>query len=295
MPAESPSTARRRTRSGHSPRRRPARYPATARPRPGHCRATDRRRPLRRRPCQLRAPQLPVRPASGGPRPGALVAAGRSRGARFAAAASGPRAPRPAGAAHGGRDCPPPAPPGARVADQPSWRSHHAHLSTRGSRGVRFAERGGRAEPTAGLASAPGPASMAATGHPLGAWTTALAALTVAVAALVLRSADQVPRPAPSTSGVWALAAVMAAVAMSASRPDIDDALYRYRVAVVVLPRANPNLPALRSTLTRAGYAQIAQNEGYQVWQRPRRDAPSATGVPSDRPGGPPRATRRTT
>ena len=73
------------------------------------------------------------------------------------------------------------------------------------------------------------------------------------------------------------------------------DALDRYRVAVVVLPRANPNLPVLRSTLTRAGYAQIAKNRRYQVWQRPWRDAPSDAGVPSDRPGGPPRATRRTT
>ena len=83
---------------------------------------------------------------------------------------------------------------------------------------------------------------LAATGRPLAAWATALAALTVAVAASVRRGAGPVPRPAPSTPTVWALAAVMAAVAVSANRPDIDDALY-LNLAVGAVD--NPGAPLL--------------------------------------------------
>jgi hypothetical protein len=75
----------------------------------------------------------------------------------------------------------------------------------------------------------------------------------------------------------WATEAVETPELTPAVLAAFTDALDRYRVAAVVLPDANPNLPTLQSTLTRAGYVQIADNGRYQLWHRQRPEGSMAS------------------
>ena len=74
----------------------------------------------------------------------------------------------------------------------------------------------------------------------------------------------------------------LAAAAVTAARLEPEtlaafaDALHRYQVAAVVLPRSNPNAATLQRTLRAAGFHPTYHGSSYELWVQPRRAAPSA-------------------